>query len=154
VEAALAQPYPHKEIIVVDDGSTDDTRAVLACFADRVKIIHQANAGPAVARNRGVRESRGEYIAFLDADDLWLGDKLSQQVRFLRDNPDIALVYHDWHVVDFGSPEDTALRERSLTPATPATDLPEVCERGWIYNELLFSSEVWTTAVMLRRTLF
>src|SRR5215207_1739222 len=70
IESALAQTYPNTEVIVVDDGSTDDSRSVAAGFCDRIRYIYQRNAGLSAARNTGVRAALGEYIALLDADDL------------------------------------------------------------------------------------
>ena len=84
VESALAQTYSNMEVIVVDDGSKDDTLDRLKQFGDRIRVIAQANAGPAAARNRGIGESRGELIAFLDSDDLWLRDKIQRQVALLK----------------------------------------------------------------------
>lgn len=80
VESALGQTYPNIEVIVVDDGSTDNSLEVLEQYRDRIKIIEQKNSGVCVARNRGVAESTGEYIAFLDADDVWLPEKIEKQV--------------------------------------------------------------------------
>src|SRR4051794_16299795 len=80
IDGALAQTYPHVEVIVVDDGSTDDTASIVARYADRgVRYVRQPNAGAAAARNRGLVEACGELIAFCDADDVWTPDKLAVQ---------------------------------------------------------------------------
>ena len=86
VESVLAQDYAAFELIVVDDGSTDDTAAVLAAYDD-VVVVEQPNRGVSAARNRGVEHSRGDLIAFLDSDDLWLPEKLSTQVAFFLEHP-------------------------------------------------------------------
>jgi len=93
IESALAQTYTPLEVIVVDDGSTDDTPRVLAGFGDRIRALHQQNAGVGAARNRGGREARGEYLAFLDSDDIWLPDKLALQMAELERDPALGLVH-------------------------------------------------------------
>ncbi len=94
LDSVLSQDYPNFEMIVVDDGSTDDTREVIrARFGDTVRYIHQHNAGPAAARNTGIRAARGEYIAFQDDDDLWLPGKLARQVEALERRPDHGFCY-------------------------------------------------------------
>ena len=80
VESALNQTYKNIEVIVVDDGSCDDSLKVLSAYVDRIKVVSQKNAGVAMARNNGVEVSTGEYVAFLDADDVWLPDKVEKQV--------------------------------------------------------------------------
>ncbi len=89
VDSVLAQTMAGVEVIAVDDGSTDDTCGVLAGYGDCLRLLTQANAGPAAARNRGLREARGEFVAFLDADDWWLPAKLERQVALMRARPDV-----------------------------------------------------------------
>jgi glycosyltransferase involved in cell wall biosynthesis len=83
VESVLAQTFDDLEVVVVDDGSTDDTAEVLAALGDPVRCIRQSNSGVSVARNTGVAESAGLYVAFLDADDTWLPEKLAKQLAGL-----------------------------------------------------------------------
>ena len=84
VESALGQTLPPHEVIVIDDGSTDDTQRRLGAFADRIAVICQQNAGVAAARNAGVARATGEFVAFLDADDIWHPRKLEFQVRCIE----------------------------------------------------------------------
>lgn len=101
LDSILTQDYPQIESIVVDDGSTDDTAEVLRRYANdpRVRVVRQANAGQTVAKNRGIAEARGEFIAFCDADDTWRRDKLKLQIPRFAD-PRVAVVYGDIECVD------------------------------------------------------
>lgn len=96
LDSVLAQTLPAAEILVIDDGSTDDTAAIAARHAPRVRCLRQANAGQAAARNRGVAESLGEFIAFLDSDDLWLPGKLQAQWALAQADPGIGLVFSNY----------------------------------------------------------
>jgi len=100
VESALAQTYPNVEIIVVDDGSTDDTQAVLATYRDRIHYLYQENRGLAAARNAGFLASHGDYVHFLDSDDLIPPDKLARHVAILEAEPGFGLVYSAWQQVN------------------------------------------------------
>lgn len=100
VDSVLAQTIPAREVLVIDDGSSDHPEEVLARYGDRIRVIKQKNAGVSAARNRGIREAKGELIAFLDADDRWLPHKLARQIEYFAAHPEVALVHTDlliWH---------------------------------------------------------
>ncbi|MBX5470810.1 MAG: glycosyltransferase [Thermoleophilaceae bacterium] len=101
LDSALAQDYEGPlEIVVVDDGSTDDTPEVVAPYLDRVRYVRKPNGGVVSAVNRGVAEASGEFLAFLSADDAWPPHKVSRQVEHLLANPEVGLLYSDLEVID------------------------------------------------------
>ena len=88
VKSVLCQDYPNIEIIVVDDGSDDDTEEKLAPYTDRIRVLKQKNKGVSAARNAGIKAAFGDLIAFLDSDDLWESDKISKQTAFFTEHPE------------------------------------------------------------------
>ena len=102
LDSALAQDWPADalEVIVIDDGSTDETPAVLAKYGDRIRAIRQENGGLVMAVDRGLGEARGKYLALLDADDEWPADRVRLQVEFLEQHPAVGLVHGDMEVID------------------------------------------------------
>jgi glycosyltransferase involved in cell wall biosynthesis len=94
IDSALAQSGPRLELIVVDDGSTDATPAVLAGYGERIVTLRQPPSGRSAARNTGIEHARGEWIAFLDSDDAWLPGKLARQIAFHEQHPEIAMSAH------------------------------------------------------------
>lgn len=106
VESVLAQTLPADEIIVVDDGSTDDTADVVKSFGDKVRFIQQAHGGASVARNTAINAATGEWIAFLDADDEWLPQKLEKQVALHARHPDLvwSATHYEIRPIDGSSP--------------------------------------------------
>jgi len=99
IESVLNQTYTCLEIIVVDDGSTDNTRNVLYPYVkgSLIRYIYQENQGPGAARNAGIIEAKGEYICFLDADDVYLQDSVLKRVKFLDTFPEVGLVFTDYY---------------------------------------------------------
>lgn len=93
IDSVLAQSISDIELIVVDDGSTDDTARIVASYGSRVRYICQANQGVAVARNRGLEACRGDLVAFLDADDTWMPDKIKRQLDALTGAPHVRMCY-------------------------------------------------------------
>lgn len=100
IESVLAQTYKDYEIIIVDDGSTDNTQEVLAVYMDRIRYVRQSNKGISGARNRGIGEVQGEYVAFLDSDDTWVPEKLAVQVEVLDRNKKVGIVYSRMQIFD------------------------------------------------------
>lgn len=149
INSVLEQDYPHVELIVIDDGSRDGTAECAESFGERVKVIRQANAGVAAARNKGLAEARGELIAFLDADDVWLPGKLKAQVEYLHAHPETGVVYgvfSRWHAKPDGSFDP---------PPSPEVSDPQnllIAEHsGWVYTKLLFDNIVHIITAMVRR---
>jgi glycosyltransferase involved in cell wall biosynthesis len=101
IESVFSQTYTDYEIIVVDDGSTDNTRQVLQNYSGKIKYLYRENQGSAVARNCGIEAAKGELIAFLDVDDFFLhDDKLEQQVHCLQSKPELGGVQTGWQLID------------------------------------------------------
>ena len=100
VESVLNQTYSNFEVIVVDDGSTDGTKKALLKYASRLKYIFQSNSERGASRNKGLKESKGEFIAFLDSDDLWLPEKLNEEISQLLSNASAGVVYSDVDLID------------------------------------------------------
>jgi glycosyltransferase involved in cell wall biosynthesis len=147
LDSVLDQDYPALEIFVVDDGSTDATRDVVSRRGKPVTMISQQNAGAAAARNQGMRRARGEYLAFLDSDDLWLPGKLHLQIEHLERRPDVGMCCTRWHLLH----PDAAGRYHAERPAAPESAAVDPKFAGWVYCELLLDCEVWTSTVLIRR---
>jgi glycosyltransferase involved in cell wall biosynthesis len=109
IRSILDQTYRPIEVIVVDDGSEDDTAARARALGDPVRVVTQPAAGPSATRNRGLHESRGEFVAWLDADDLWHPEKLERQMAHFRDWPDLdCSVTHAQNFWEEGLDEEAA----------------------------------------------
>jgi glycosyltransferase involved in cell wall biosynthesis len=140
IESVWRQTYKDYEIIVVDDGSTDDTLSVMSAFGSDIRYFRQSNRGAGAARNKGIEMSRGKYIAFLDADDLWTKTKLAEQIPLMEQFPDVGLVYSDWTVISEGH-EEKASRLSELCPMS-----------GYIFDGLVRSGFILTSGTVVRRS--
>jgi glycosyltransferase involved in cell wall biosynthesis len=102
IESALAQTYQNFELLIINDGSTDNSADIIRPFLkdSRVIYIEQKNAGVAAARNTAIKHARGKYIGFLDQDDIWLNNKLEEQVAALEHDESVALVYSNQDFID------------------------------------------------------
>jgi glycosyltransferase involved in cell wall biosynthesis len=147
IQSVLDQTFQDWELIVVDDGSTDNTREVVTAFADpRIHYVYQQNQGNPAARNAALKLVTGEYVAFLDADDVWFPEKLEKQVAQLDSlPPTVGLVYADVYLFNH---EDGTIIGRFFQGRTPP--------RGRIFRELL-DAEGWfisDTGSLIRREVF
>lgn len=134
VKSVLAQTYPPSEVIVVDDGSTDGTRLVLEPFRDLIRYIYQENRGEPAARNTGMRHASFDYIAFLDADDLWMPRKLELQKKYLEEHPNVPFIYTDASTFDENGVIDASIKVRYNL------ELPEGNIFRALFDETLFGS--------------
>lgn len=101
VDSVLSQTYQNIELIIINDGSTDDTKEILEAISDnRVMVLHIENSGVSTARNKGIELARGQFIAFIDADDLWSPDKIQQQVQAFKKHPDCSYCFTNFSRFD------------------------------------------------------
>lgn len=151
LDALLNQEYKNIEIIVVNDGSDDETIDILCGYGNEIILINQGNTGVAAARNAGIRTAQGNLISFCDADDLWAPQKVAAQVAYLRSKPSLMMVYCDWIVWrsddegQFIVPESFNIFDADLSEI-------ELAKSGWIYHKLLLDCICLTSTVMLRKS--
>lgn len=139
--AVFGQTLQDLEVIVADDGSTDGTGAMLRRWPERVRHLRQTNRGPAAARNLGLAATRGEYIAFLDSDDVWFPRSLEAHLEAFGRNPRTGLVYAGSEVVDA---EGRLVKEQR----------PSAANRGRVLPQLLFYNFVVPSTVVMRRACY
>lgn len=137
------QTYRMIECIIVDDGSIDNTLSFSAPFLydNRFHYAYQENAGAASALNKGIRDSKGEYIAWLSADDVFMPKKIERQVEVMVSNPDIDMTYTDFYIVD---EEDVLLEVVQVQPP----------EDGNMFRQVLLQNIINGSSVLIKRTVF
>jgi glycosyltransferase involved in cell wall biosynthesis len=161
IDSVFAQTYQDFEIIVVDDGSTDNTKEVLKKYSDRIRYFFQEKSGPSVARNAGVRASLGEYLAFLDSDDIWLRNKLEIQIKIMDSSPEVGLICTDGEKFNNEGMLATSLRpslakhalfkKDSLKFRISQTEINDgSIFKGDLYKELCLGNVVVTSSVLVR----
>lgn len=141
LDSLFAQTYLDYEVICLDDGSADDSSAILKSYGERLTVIRQKNAGQSASRNRGVARATGTYIAFLDQDDVWYPSKLERQIERFATDPDAVLVHCDYDLIDCEGRilrQGAGLVERSKALASPL---------GQLIGEAL----IFPSAMVLRR---
>lgn len=134
LDSILAQTFPVHEIIVIDDGSTDDSAAMARTYGGCVRVVSQARQGPAAARNHGIRLAAGEFIAFNDADDLWLADKLARQMERFRQRHDLAVCAA--YVQQFRDDPTRADGRQLVGPALPHYGPPSLLTTRAIFDRI------------------
>lgn len=140
IESVLSQTYKDIELIVVDDGSTDSTAEAVKNFSLKVEYMrHAKNMGPAAARNTGIRQAKGEYIAFLDADDVWMPTKIEEQIKLFESNKDLSLVYSNCYAINRSG------------RALGVLFNPVKLHRGRVFEKLLLDSFITTSSVVIKK---
>jgi glycosyltransferase involved in cell wall biosynthesis len=140
IDSVFEQDFSDYELIVVDDGSDDNTPTILKAYGKKIIVLHQANKGVSAARNRGIAAASGRLIAFLDSDDLWLPRKLSAQVKFFKDHPDAVINQTQERWIRSGVPLNPKKRHHKFS--------------GMIFERSLALCLVSPSAVMIKKSLF
>jgi len=157
IESVLNQTYKDFEIIVVDDGSTDNTKEVIKPYLNKIKYIYQQNSGPSAARNRGIKEAKGEYIAFLDADDIWLAQKLELQIKFMEKEKEVGLIFSDMILFnEKGIIKNSFLKEKlffNKLSIKPLSFTEKVIYDN-VFNALLQENFIPTNTVIVKKECF
>lgn len=139
IDSILAQTYPVLEVIVVDDGSTDDTAEIVSSYGENVKYVYQGNSGQPMARNLGIRKCKGSFIAFVDADDYWHSQKLEKQIDLIRSQ--------GWAWVVSDSEWINGKGEKMKMPGPPM-------QEGDVLEALLMGNFIISATPIIRRDVF
>ena len=150
IESVLGRDYGNLELLVVDDGSSDRTPQIAQSYGSRVRLIEQENGGAAAARNLGLKTARGEYISFLDSDDIWHPEKLSSQFAYIDSHPEVGLVFSGWQEWLPDDSGEWSIPEGFLQNRTRSTPDPDAS--GWIYSKLLLDCAMHTITVLIRKS--
>jgi len=137
IESVLSQTYDNFEIIVIDDGSTDNTRELLGPYKNKINYIFMKNMGVSAARNEGIKKSKGDYITFLDSDDLWSANKLEEEIKYFDENPKAKVCYTD--EIWFRNGARVNPRKKHYKPS------------GEIFLELLPLCRISASSIMIKR---
>ncbi len=140
IDSVLGQDHPNIELIVIDDGSTDDTKKLLLSYKDKIMVLTQKNAGVSAARNAGIKKSKGEFIALLDSDDAWDKKKISCQVAFFSKNPEALICQTEEIWIRNGKRVNPKIKHKKPS--------------GMIFEKSLHLCLVSPSAVMMKRQLF
>ena len=152
LRSVLAQQGVEIEVIEIDDGSTDGSADVVANSFPEVKLLRQENQGVAAARNLGLRHASHDWVAFIDADDIWLPGKLAGQWAHLQSNLSASVSYTAWQVWKSSEVAPT-VAFMEILQATAGDKEKWKGASGWLYPELLVDCVVWTSTVVARRSL-
>jgi len=143
IESVLQQTLPPSQFIVVNDGSSDGTAAVLENFRSHITILDQQNQGPYPARNLALRHAQGDYLAFLDSDDVWVPDKIEKQVSVLEEKPEVGLVFSNGEL----------FRDAPAKPNQPKSFFEaEPPSRGAVFEALVQTNFIPQSSVLLRKS--
>lgn len=152
INSILNQTFKDIELIIVDDGSTDKTREIVTAYGSSVRLITQTNTRVCAARNRGIREAKGEFICLMDHDDYWYPEKLDRQLEEFKKHPDAGVVYSSfirWH----NGPNENFPAPTSFDLKSYPDDIdPDFS--GWIYHQLLLDCWMLTSTAMFRAEVF
>jgi len=140
IKSVLAQTYENYELIVVDDGSTDNTSRILSKYGDKIRYFSKLHGGVSSSRNFGLEKSEGTWVAFLDSDDYWLPQKLEKQIRFLQEHPDILVAQTDEKWIRNGKFVNPMKKHRKYS--------------GWIFPQCLPLCIVSPSAVIIHQRVF
>ena len=140
VKSVLAQTYKNYELIVVDDGSTDNTSRILRKFGNKIRYFSKLHGGVSSSRNFGLEKSEGSWVAFLDSDDYWLPEKLERQIQYVQEHQNILIVQTDEKWIRNGVPVNPIKKHRKYS--------------GWIFSKCLPLCIVSPSAVMIHQRIF
>jgi len=139
IDSVLKQTYSNIEIIVIDDGSTDHTREILSFYHDRIKYIYKENGGACSARNFGIKKAEGDFIGFIDCDDMYAIDKVELSVKYLKKNPEFGCLHTGACFID---ENDEIVGEYSH---------PMSRRQGWVSKRLILHNFICNSTVFIRR---
>ncbi len=151
IESALGQAGPNVEVIVVDDGSTDDTAALAREYGDVITYLFQPNCGAAAARNLGVKAARGDYVAFLDSDDVWLPGKLKAETALFEQSPEAGVIASDadaW--MENRLVQNSWLAGKGISLTSPAPFLLPADSTMWLKGSVFATSSITIRRSCLR----